>query len=387
MKYLGIDSTELTKLGGIHTAIEITQQPKLWQKIFDEINFAKPKIANFLEESLANSNRIILTGAGTSAFIGLTLRGIFQQNTGITTEAIATTDIVSHPKDYFIEKVPTILISFARSGNSPESEAAIEMADEICATCYHLIITCNKDGKLAQYHSKPNKFVIILPNESNDQSLAMTSSYTGMLLTGLLIAQIKKLESLKCSLETVIKFASEFIFNYAEDLSNIAKFKFNRVVFLGAGTFYGTATESSLKLQEFTDGEIIGKNDSYLGFRHGPKSVINERTLVVYMISSSNEYAFKYEKDLINSMKKGTSPLIEMSISETPINDFKLPFMFYFTDGEKKLDDEFLALCYILPAQIIGFYKSLELGLQPDTPSVNNDITRVVEGVKIYSII
>jgi len=384
MKLLGIESEELVRLGGIQTATEILQQPALWQKIFDEINNASSEILEFLNNSLTKSDRIILTGAGTSAFIGLTLRSVFQKNTGKITEAIATTDIVSNPTDYLIKNVPTLLISFARSGNSPESEAAIKIVDEFCEISYHLIITCNKAGMLSKYASTPNKFVIFLPNEANDQSLVMTSSYTGMLLTGLLISQLKNLKTVKSKLQTAIKYTNEFILNCSEYLSEIARFKFNRVVFLGAGTFYGTATEASLKLQELTGGEIICKNDSYLGFRHGPKSVLNESTMVVYLLSSSNEYAFKYENDLIASMKNGTLPLVEISISESEFKNINLPFMLYFTENAKKLDDEYLALCYILPIQILGFYKSLELGLCPDAPSINNDITRVVEGVKIY---
>jgi tagatose-6-phosphate ketose/aldose isomerase len=308
------------------------------------------------------------------------------QMTGLPTEAIATTDIVSHPYDYFLGKIPTLLISFARSGNSPESVAVIELADEICETCFHLIITCNKEGNLASYDSASDKFVITLPKESNDVSLAMTSSYSAMLLTGLLVAKIDTLEASKDSMEAVIKYAKRFIFRFAEDIREIAKLNFRRAVFLGAGSFYGTATESNLKLQEFTDGKVICKNDSYLGFRHGPKSVVDEHTIVVYILSSSNEHALKYEKDLIQSMKKGTAPMLEICISESPVNNLWLPHMFYFSEDDKKLEDEFLLLCYILPAQILGFYKSLELGLQPDLPSSNNDITRVVEGVQIYTL-
>lgn len=385
MKYLGIESDELTKLGAIHTAIEITQQPALWLKIWQQISALRPLLSPFLAVALSHSQRIILTGAGTSAFIGLSLRSVFQQTSNIPTEAIATTDIVSHPQDYLIAKIPTLLVSFARSGNSPESVAAIELADEICETCYHLIITCNEDGELARYDSLSEKFIITLPKESNDKSLAMTSSYSAMLLTGLLVAKMDIFDSTQTSIQTLGKYAEEFIFRFAGDLRKIAKLSFERAVFLGSGAFFGTATESNLKLQEFTDGKVICKSDSYLGFRHGPKSVIDSTTLLIYILSSSNEHAYKYEKDLIESMKKGTPPMMEMSISETENSNLQLPYKFYFSKFKKTLDDEFLSLCYILPAQILGFYKSLELGLSPDTPSANNDITRVVEGVQIYS--
>ena len=157
MEYLGIEEAQLNQLGGVHTAIEITQQPEVWQQVWEQININKSSIGSFLKKALSNTQRIVLTGAGTSAFIGISLRGIFQQKTGIVTESIATTDIVSHPNDYFLENVPTLLVSFARSGNSPESVATVELADEICKTCYHLIITCNEDGNLAQYASSDRK--------------------------------------------------------------------------------------------------------------------------------------------------------------------------------------------------------------------------------------
>src|ERR1043165_7611196 len=195
MKYLGFDQPALVKMGAIHTAKEISQQPQIWKKVYDDILRKQPSIHGFLEKAFSVSERIILTGAGTSAFIGLSLRGIYQRKTGILTEAISTTDLVSHPQDYFTSDVPTLVISFARSGNSPESAAAVTLADRSCTKCFHLIITCNPEGKLA-HHPAKEKFVFALPEESNDQSLAMTSSYTGMLLTGLLMADLQALASL-----------------------------------------------------------------------------------------------------------------------------------------------------------------------------------------------
>lgn len=384
MKYLDIDEEELTQVGGIHTAREIAQQPEVWQEIWGNINLQKDSLGQFISKALVQSERIILTGAGTSAFIGLSLRGIVQRNTGIVTEAIATTDLVSHPNDYFLPKSPTLLISFARSGNSPESIAAINLADEICENCFHLIITCNENGKLADYQSDSPYFIFKLPPQCNDKSLAMTSSYTGMLLAGLIIMQIDQIDNLKHSVESIIQYGEFFLTHELGKVQEIANLGFTRAVFLGSGQFYGTAMESHLKLQELTDGKIICKNDSYLGFRHGPKAVINHQTLLIYFLSSSNCHAFKYEKDLIHSVKNGTQPLAEVSVSEIIENEFRFPFSISFSKNSKKVDDEFLAICYIMVAQTLGFYKSLKLNLRPDAPSANNDITRVVEGVDIY---
>jgi tagatose-6-phosphate ketose/aldose isomerase len=383
MKYLGISTIELEKKGAIHTAREIAQQPALWLKIASQVELEMPNIKSFLKT--IRYNRIILTGAGTSAFIGLSLRGAFQKKLNVLTEAISTTDIVTHPHDYFQSDVPTLLISFARSGNSPESVAAVTLADEFCKQCYHLIITCNEDGLLAKHSTKHNKYVLTLPAEANDKSLAMTSSYTGMLLAGKLIANINDPEISRMSMKVISKYAEKSIALFADDIRHIAELDFKRAVFLGAGPFVGTATEAHLKLQELTDGKVICKNDSFLGFRHGPKAVIDETTLVVYLFSNNN-YSIKYEQDLVVSMKKGKQPLAEIGISESLVKDVKLNYAFSFSENGFSVDEEFLAVCSIVPAQLLGFYKSLQLGLKPDAPSETGAITRVVEGVNIYSI-
>lgn len=385
MKYLGLEAAALERKGAVHTAREICQQPGLWQKIFNDVTFHQSAVNGFLKHAFANAQKIILTGAGTSAFIGQSLTGILQRHTGIPTEAIATTELVSHPRNYFIEGVPVLLISFARSGNSPESVAAVSFADELCKTCYHLVITCNADGKLARHASRSTDFVFALPAEANDQSLAMTSSYTGMLLAGLLIAQLGNLDRAKTWIDVLTGYGRKIIEYYSPQIAEVAKKDFHRAVFLGSGPFLGCARESHLKLQELTDGRIICKEDSFLGFRHGPKAVIDESTLVSY-IFSNDEYVSKYERDLVQSMKKGRQPLIEIGLMESRLPGIDLDHIFHLSDNGSGVPESFLCVCSVLPAQILAFYKSLELGLQPDTPSQTGAITRVVEGVNIYNL-
>jgi tagatose-6-phosphate ketose/aldose isomerase len=384
MKYLGIEESELKSVRGFDTAKEIVQQPKIWQQVWDNIERDQSDIRGFFDDCLRDTKRIILTGAGTSAFIGISLRGVFQRETGIVTEAIPTTDLISHPGDYFQVVTPTLVISFARSGNSPESLAAVELADKICDTCYHFIITCNAEGKLANFTSKGRKYVFMLPQEANDKSLAMTSSYSSMLLSGLLVAQIKNLAATRPMLDAIVKSGEKIIQYYVKDIIEIARMDFSRAVFLGSGPNLGVATESHLKVQELTDGKVICKHDSFLGFRHGPKVVIDNKTLVFY-IFSNDPHALKYEKDLVESMNKGERPLLEVGVMETEIPGLKLDYTFLFAESQGVLNEEFLSVCGVIPAQILGFFKSIELGLSPDSPSATGAITRVVEGVQIYN--
>lgn len=387
MKYLGMDLETLNSKGAIRTAKEISQQPDVWQKVWSSIYQNQSDISQFLNRAMLDSRQIILTGAGTSAFIGLSLSGIFFRNTKIATKAVSTTDLLSHPKDYLSRDTPLLMISFARSGNSPESVAAVSLADELCDTCFHLIITCNAEGALARYGNgeRNNQYVFTLPEEANDESLAMTSSYTGMLLAGILIAEIKSIASNKTMVDTLAHYGRRTINYYFNDFRIISEKNFKRAVFLGSGPLSGTATESHLKLQELTDGKIICKDDSFLGFRHGPKAVIDETTLVVYIFSNDG-YVLKYERDMLTSMKKGNAPLLEIGIMEKDMPDVNLDYSFSFSENGMSLREDFLAVCSVVPAQLLAFFKSLQLGLQPDTPSVTGAISRVVEGFPIYDL-
>jgi len=385
MKYLGMESDDLELRQAIHTAREITQQPSLWLDIYDRVRSKTKEIKDFIESSFPDASRILLTGAGTSAFIGLSLQGSFFRYLGKHTQAIPTTDLVSHPHDYIAPDDNIILISFARSGSSPESIAAAQIADQITHRANHIIITCDSNGKLASFQTQNKKLVITLPPESNDKGLAMTSSYTGMLLTGLLLARIDEIDALSSQVNRLAQYADKVIHDDFQKLRQISEQPFNRAVFLGSGPLFGTATEAHLKLQELTDGQIICKKDSYLGFRHGPKAVIDRNTLVMCFLSNQN-YVSKYEKDLVFSMKESSPALVNMGIFEQDSFGVDFDVEVQLSESESFIDEEFLPVCSIVPAQILAFYKSLNLGHKPDNPSESGAISRIVQGVQIYSM-
>jgi len=366
------------------TACEIAGQPKLWLDTFKCIRREKNSILSFLEKVYVHKTlTVILAGAGTSAYIGEAAEAPFQKNTGYSTSAIATTNLVSHPNLYFQKEKPTLLISFARSGNSPESLASISLADLICDDVFHLIITCNPSGKLARAPTKQNRFVFFLPLKAHDKGLAMTGSYTSMLLTALLISRLNELEKLRHQVEKLAMYCENILNNYTGSLKQVAEVDFKRAVFLGSGPLSGTAKEAQLKLQELTDGQIICKHDSFLGFRHGPKAVIDEHTLIVYLFSNV-DYVQQYELDVLSEIGNGDKGIYSIAVLEQPNPQFKVDLGIQLSENSDKIEEEFLAICGVVPAQILGYFKSLQLGLDPDKPSVNDTISRVVKGVKIY---
>jgi tagatose-6-phosphate ketose/aldose isomerase len=384
---LDVPDKVLTEAGGLHTAREIAQQPEVWPEVFSLIRSRESEIARFMTASVEKSNQIILTGAGTSAFIGISLEREFQKRWGIPSRAVATTDLVTHPTNYFDRRARILLISFARSGNSPESCASVEAAEQLAGSVMHLIITCDPDGNLANSKKAAERLVLVLPPETNDRSLAMTSSYTGMMLAGLLVSRINSLEKQKESVQSLVRYGRSILTNYVPKLREVAGLGFNRAVFLGSGPQLGTATESHLKLQELTDGKVICKMDTFLGFRHGPKAVVNGESLVVYLFSN-NKHSLRYERDLATAMKREMQGMYMIGVFETSsVQEFigetmDLPIVL--SESINHLDEEYLCICNVLPAQILGFFKSMELGLSPDNPSERGAISRVVQGVNIY---
>ncbi|MEX0995029.1 MAG: hypothetical protein WD599_05830, partial [Balneolaceae bacterium] len=325
-------------------------------------------------------------GAGSSAYIGETIEHLFRVRKGIAANAIPTTTLVTNFEDYIDVTAPLLLISFARSGNSPESMAVVEIAELLCDDVTHIALTCNSSGKLAKkIKSLPNGMVMMLPSASEDKGLAMTGSFTSMMLAGIYLSKIPTNENLTAAIERIAEDTRKVIESYAPALKSISGKDFDRIVFLGSGPLLGIARESHLKVQELTDGEVVGKFDSFLGFRHGPKAVVNGKTLMVFLFSPDMN-VFRYEKDLVEEVIQENHAMNCIGVFYNRLQAAKInPDISILSRQDiTTISSDFDLLPYVLPAQIIGYYKSLQLGLNPDTPSRNNAISRVVKGVKIY---
>ncbi|NDV46085.1 SIS domain-containing protein [Paludibacter sp. 221] len=368
-----------------NTYREIFQQPKMWIKEYQLISNELSNIKSFISKNfISNEYEIILAGAGTSAFIGNTLSFILPQK-GIQCKAAPTTDLITHPKSFFAFDKKIVMVSFARSGNSPESLAAVQIAESMCAEVKHIIITCNKDGELAVNANPENTLLLLLPPETNDLSLAMTSSFTTMLLTCMLIADVNDFEKQLSVIKHMSEDAELALQKYESAIKEIAQREFSRAVFLGSGELKGIAEECHLKLQELTDGKVICMFDSFLGFRHGPKAVINDETLLIYLFSE-DEYVQQYEKDLVEQINSNNKVVAQIAVSqrkiEIPNVNFDLEIIL---QKNNPYNSAYNYIPYVFIGQLLGFFKSLTFGLNPDSPSVSGNISRVVEGVKIYN--
>jgi tagatose-6-phosphate ketose/aldose isomerase len=357
------------------TILEIGQQPDAWREVAAR---SDERAAEFLRDVAGRPDlRVILTGAGSSAFAGEIAAPALRRHLHRRVDAVATTDIVASPLDYLEPNTPTLLVSFGRSGNSPESVATTELADELVDDVWHLILTCDRDGELGRTHGdRANSLVVFMPERTNDSGFAMTSSLTSMLLSCLLL-----LGATKPSDAFALALAAEHVVDLQPDIRALAKSKKQRFVYLGSGPLEGLARESALKLLELTAGEVVTYFDSPLGFRHGPKSVLDGDTLVLVYVST-DPYTRRYDLDIIAEIRAQLGPDSVTVISAEPIpselgHAIVLP-------GLSGLDDSSVALAYLVFAQYLALFTSLEYGKTPDNPFPAGEVSRVVRGVKIY---
>ena len=357
------------------TILEIGQQPDAWREVAGR---ADAQAAGFLREIAGRPDlRVILAGAGSSAFAGEIAAPALRRHLDHRVEAIATTSIVASPLDYLERNTPTLVVSFGRSGNSPESLATTALADELVDDVWHLIFTCDRDGELGRAHSgRANSLVVYMPERTNDSGFAMTSSLTSMLLSCLMMLGPAEREDA----ETLAR-AAEHVVGLQPDIRALAQTKKQRFVYLGSGPLEGLARESALKLLELTAGEVVTYFDSPLGFRHGPKSVLDGDTLVVVYVST-DPYTRRYDLDIIAEIRGQLGEDAVTVIGTEPIPAELGPAVVI--PGLEGTDDALVALVYLVYAQYLALFTSLECAKTPDNPFPSGEVSRVVQGVTIY---
>ena len=383
---LDYSQEELQRLGADITTREIYQQPDVWQEAFDSYKAQAADIAAFLKkiEDKHDYIKVIFAGAGSSAYVGDTLTPYFRQmydERKWNFNAIATTDIVANPLVYLKREVPTVLVSFARSGNSPESVATVDLAKQLVDDLYQITITCAAQGKLAQQAQGDEKNLLLLqPEASNDAGFAMTSSFSSMMLTALLVFDRAELAQKEAKVAALIQLSQDVLGRVA-DVQQLVELDFSRVIYLGAGPFFGLAHEAQLKILELTAGQIATMYESPVGFRHGPKSLINQDT-VVLVFGSADAYTKAYDLDLVREVAGDgiVRRLVMLTDREEQLEGVEQVVL----STQEPLGDSYRIFPYIVYAQLFALLSSLKVKNRPDTPSPTGTVNRVVQGVIIH---
>jgi tagatose-6-phosphate ketose/aldose isomerase len=369
------------------TPREIQQQPETWLGTLERLNAVQAPLLKFLEgcgffAGSAAQPDVILTGAGTSDYIGRAVVPVLRQQWRCNVSAVPSTTLLTHMEEHILPDRQYLMVSFSRSGQSSEGIAVMEQAIlSFPGHVHHLVVTCNQYGPMAQF---PGVFTITLDDAVNDRGLAMTSSFSNMVVAGQYLAFIRNSQKYAPLLKELVRMGEDLLPQAANMASALAKKKFSRVCFLGGGALQGVAQESALKVLELNAGKIPTLAESFLGLRHGPMSFLNKETLVVAFLSG-DEDRLPYELDLLDEIRTKdlaedmvvVAPRVTSRVRQLTSHALPLHATLDFPDTCRPPLD-------VIAAQLLALFFAIENGITPDTPSAGA-ISRVVSHVKIYS--
>lgn len=370
---------EQLRRGYGHTLREIGQQPLTWLETAQRVEALAPAVA----ESLAGVSAVVVTGSGSSVYAAECMAPALQRRLSLPVTAVPAGLILTHPTSCLPPSGPFLLVSLGRSGDSPESRAVVDSVLEGFPRARHLFITCNSRGALATaYRGRPGVHAIVLDEKTHDRSLVMTSAFTNMVLAGLALAPDANGGAGRfCAAADA---AARLLGEQSGAIAGAARSGFGSALYLGSGVRLGAAREAALKMLEMNAGDVWTFAESYLGLRHGPMSGIRADTLVVALLSS-DPLVRAYELDLLDELERKALGSRRVIVGDgIPKQLLARPQTLALECAVAPGGDEELVLLDALVGQLLAFFRCLEAGYRPDSPSEDSVITRVVSGFEIH---
>lgn len=366
--------------GYFHTLREICQQPQTWAITAAAAAERRIQLRDLVEPCRA----MILAGSGSSQFAGDCLAPALQKELRMPVEA-ASSGWLLMDGGLSVPAGPCLMISLARSGDSPESTGAVECVIARHPQVRHLVLTCNANGRLASmYRNHPLVTVFALDDATNDRSLVMTSSFTNMVIAGRLLGMLDRPREYGALVDTLARAARGLLADHGDAIARVARGPFTRAIFLGSCCRYGAAREAALKMLEMTAGRVFTMPETYLGLRHGPMSAIHPNTLVVCFLAS-DPMTRAYESDLIRELTaKGLGAGKVILGENIPADLLSAGDVALECPGMAAAADQNVTVLDVIAGQLLAFFRCLAEGLKPDSPSDANVISRVVNSFTLH---
>lgn len=389
-----LDLPELEKIerGLEHTPREISQQPQTWTNTYKRCRERLADVNQLfrsagVDHGSSSSPAVYLVGAGTSDYTGRALAPMLRRKWGCEICAIPSTTLLTDFEDFHHPGREYLWISFSRSGDSPEGVALLQRALDSHRNIRHLVITCNPQGQMARLCSQHpgQSLAVILDDAVNDRGLAMTSSFTNMLLAGQCLAHRDELERFGDAVAHMAETGAQFLPAAAEVAAAITTLGCTRACFVGSGTLHAVADESALKAVELSAGKVTTLAETPLGLRHGPMSSVDSNTLFVAFLSSEAKRR-GYELDLLREIDRKRLGRVRAAVTVqgiddvSPLTDYSLAL-----DCPEDFPDQYRPVLDVMFGQLIGLFASMRCGLKPDRPSPTGAISRVVQPIKLYT--
>jgi tagatose-6-phosphate ketose/aldose isomerase len=375
--------------GFVHTPREIAQQPESWQGTLNIFTRDKARICGFLERAglqkpLEEKPVVFLIGAGTSDYIGQGLALLLRQAWKCEVICCASTELLPNLDSYIVPRQRYLWISFSRSGDSPEGVAVLEQAVAKYPSIAHLVVTCSPNARMAEICARhEHGAVIVLDDVVNDRSLAMTSSFTNMIVMGHCLAHAWSIESYVPILNQLETAGEALLLTGFRLAKTLAGRRFPRICMVGTGPLAAVAKESALKVLEMSAGLVKTMSETTLGLRHGPMAALDSETLFVCFLSS-DVHRRSYAADLLGELGEKRITSARVAIGPALAAEEFASLCEEYLPIEAGVKDDYRPVLDVIFGQLLGLCTSMEHGLRPDAPSPGGVINRVVQDFAIY---
>ncbi len=338
----------MTSLQEYATYREIKSQPEAWAQALVEVARIKSM------PNAADYEQVIFIGCGSTYYLSLAAAALYQELTGRVARAVPAGELLLNPKTVVRDGVPQLLVAISRSGTTTETVKATEKFKE--EKRGEVVVISNYDEALSKRAD-----VNIVISKGQEESVAQTRSFASMYMavTAFCIRAAGRWDLME-TVNALPKVGERLIEKYESYAKSLGEnLNFDRFYFLGSATRYGLACEVNLKMKEMT--LTHSEPFHFLEFRHGPMSMVNEKAVVVGMLSDANRI---HEVKVLSEMEALGGTVASLGETEADVE---------FQSG---IPESVRGVLYLPVLQLMAFYRSVAKGLNPDRP---NNLTAVVK--------
>jgi glutamine---fructose-6-phosphate transaminase (isomerizing) len=332
---------------------EIMTQEHAWQEAVQVSLRQKAEINAFFEAT--KPTEIFFVGCTSPFYAGTVASAFWKAETGTPARAIPSSELVMFPSIYYSGlKSKPVLIALSRSGKTTETIWAMEDFERRYPGM-SVLVGCNPHGPLAEMA----RLKIFLP-ESGEKTIAQTRSLGSMLISSLMMAALQSgnLEAIEMLKSAPAKASAILEKSEATVKALFENKRYNNIFILGGGFFYGIAMEAGLKCMEMSTNDTFSY--TFMESRHGPRSLIDENTLVVGLYSRSGLHYEAQVMDELTQKHKATTLAI------VPTSGWETGKVTASVSLDHDWPDNLGGLLCLPPTQLVAYYCAVSKGLNPD---------------------
>ena len=332
---------------------EITQQREAWQQAVDNVLSAGDDLKRFVSEQ--QPDEIIFLACGSPYYLGQSAAMHWQRQLGIPARAVMGSEMFMYPETYLpITGKRPLVVVVSRSGSTSEVQWALDKYEQLYPG-RTLLIGCTPGSPLAERIPQQ----IIMP-AANEETIAQTRSFSAMYLATQLIASvISDQPPVIDALSAAPGQVDGIIATWEETIAQVmANDGLHNVFYLGSGPLYGIAQEATLKITEMSITEAFAY--PFLESRHGPRSLIDDSTMVVGLFGQSSA---RYEKPVLDELRQESTP---HTLALAPASLGQIPGAAHTLALDVDWPDSILGLAYLPLVQLIAYYRAITKNVNPD---------------------